>query len=102
MANEDYVVEVNAGDTITWQGVSTNAPSTDMIHIVSVKHQKGKKIFDQDELLGDGKGPQKISRKALYPTQDGQHFKYVLSFTVSSNRVKKNGVFKIDPVIQVH
>ena len=98
-SNEDYTIEVNVGDTITWQGVSTSNQA-DVVLIHSVRHHHGKKIFDQDEITGDGKNP-KISRKALYSTQGAETNKYVLRFVIIKNG-KKSEVFQIDPKIEVH
>ena len=100
-SNEDYTIFVNVGDTITWQGVSSNPQSTDIVHIHSISHNHGKKIFDQDNLGGDGRNPQRVSRKVLYSTAGEESHKYTLRFTVISNG-KRSEIFQIDPVIQVH
>ncbi len=100
ISNEDFTVEVNVGDVITWQGVSSTAPSTDIVEITKIKYVKGKNIFDKEDLVpGQNK---KISGKALTKTTAEDIYKYDISFTVTSNGKKRNGTFHIDPKIIVH
>ena len=99
---EDFTVDVNQGDTIVWQGVSTNAPTTDIVHINSIHHHHGKNAFDQEDISGDDQNSHKISRKALHSTEGQEAYKYTLSFTVFNNGVRRKGTFHIDPKIQVH
>lgn len=98
-SNEDYTIVVNVGDTITWQGVSTSNQE-DVVMIHSVRHNRGKKIFDQDEIVGDGKNP-RLSKKALYSTRGQESHKYTLRFIIVRNG-KRSEVFQIDPKIEVH
>jgi hypothetical protein len=100
ISNENFTIEVNVGDIITWQGVSSSAPETDIVEITKIKRAKGKNIFDKEELLpGENK---KISGKALFQTTAEDIYKYDISFTVSTNGKKRNGTFHIDPKIIVH
>jgi hypothetical protein len=98
--NEEYTVVVNVGDVITWEGVSSTAPETDVVDITKIKYVKGTNIFGKDLLPGNR--PHKISSKVLTSTATAGDYKYEISFTVTNNGVKRNGVFKIDPVIQAH
>jgi len=100
ISNEDFTIEVNVGDIIIWQGVSSSAPETDIVEITKIKRAKGKNIFDKEELLpGENK---KISGKALSKTTTEDIYKYDISFTVTNNGKKRNGTFHIDPKIMVH
>lgn len=100
IANEDFTIEVKVGDTVTWEGVSANAPSTDVVNIVSINHEGGKNVFGKNILKGDGQSPEKVTGKVLYKTA-GSDYKYKISFTVLNNGVKRNGTFHIDPKIRV-
>lgn len=102
IANEDFTVAANIGDTITWQGISVNAPDTDVVNIVSINHEGGKNVFGQNILSSNRTEPRRVSGKVLYSTPEGQDFKYKISFTVSNNGKQRNGTFHIDPKIQVH
>ncbi|HEY5692554.1 MAG TPA: hypothetical protein VIS49_13950 [Cyclobacteriaceae bacterium] len=101
ISNEEYTVDVNLGDTVTWQGVSANAPSTDVVNIVSINHEGGKNVFDQNILKGSG-NPEKVTAIAKQRTDGGEKYKYKISFTVLNNGVKRNGTFNIDPKLAVH
>jgi len=98
--NEDFTIEVNVGDSITWHGVSSTSPDTDIVEITKIKYAKGKNIFGKDDLL-PGKN-NKIAGKALSKTTAEDIYKYDISFTVTNNGTKRNGTFKIDPKIIVH
>jgi hypothetical protein len=93
---------VNVGDTVTWQGVSSNAPSTDVVNIVSINHEGGKNVFDQNVLKSNGQSPERVSGVVKSRTDDGKKYKYKISFTVTNNGAKRNGMFHIDPKIFVH
>lgn len=100
ISNENFTIEVNVGDSITWRGVSSTSPATDIVEITKIKYAKGKNIFGKDDLL-PGKN-KKISGKALSKTTAEDIYKYDISFTVTNNGTKRNGTFKIDPKIIVH
>lgn len=102
ISNEDFTIVVNVGDVITWEGVSSNAPETDVVDITKIKYVRGKNIFGKD-LATSGRGKnQKVSGKVLSSTAVGGDYKYDISFTVTNNGVKRNGTFHIDPKIQAH
>jgi hypothetical protein len=100
--NEEYTVAANVGDTITWQGVSVNAPETDIVSIVSINHEGGKNVFGQNLLQGDRSNPRRVTGRVQFSTPEGQTYKYKISFTVSNNGSQRNGTFHIDPKIEVH
>jgi hypothetical protein len=99
ITNEDFTIEVNVGDSITWVGVSSSSPGTDLVNITKIKHAKGKDIFGKDLLPGNKKN---ISGKVLTRATGEETYKYEISFTVTNNGVKRNGTFHIDPKIQAH
>lgn len=102
ISNEEFTIDVNLGDTVTWEGVSSNAPSTDVVNIVSINHEGGKNVFDKNVLKGNGETPEKVTGTAITKTDGGEKYKYKISFTVLNNGTKRNGMFHIDPKIAVH
>jgi len=100
ISNENFTIEVNVGDSISWRGVSSSSPATDIVEITKIKYAKGKNIFDKDDLL-PGKN-KTISGKALSKTTAEDTYKYDIYFTVTNNGTRRNGTFKIDPKIIVH
>ncbi len=102
ISNEEFTIDVNVGDTVTWQGVSSNAPSTDVVNIVSINHEGGKNVFDKNILKSNGQSPERVSATVKSRTDDGREYKYKISFTVTNNGSKRNGMFHIDPKIFVH
>lgn len=102
--NEEFTIEARVGDTITWKGVSTSAPDTDVVNIKSINHEGGKNIFGQNVLIGDRETPEKVVGKVASTTGEEKTdvFKYKISFTVLNNGSIRNGTFHIDPKITVH
>ena len=101
ISNEEFTTDVNLGDSVTWQGVSANAPSTDVVNIVSINHEGGKNVFDENVLKSSGT-PEKVTAIAKQRTAGGEKFKYKILFTVTNNGSKRNGMFHIDPKLDVH
>lgn len=102
ISNEEFTTLANLGDSVTWQGVSANAPSTDIVNIVSINHEGGKNIFDKNILKGNGQSPEKVTDTVRTSTTGGEKYKYKISFTVLNNGTRRNGTFNIDPKIEVH
>lgn len=103
ISNEEFTTVVNLGDTVTWQGVSANAPETDIVNIVSINHEGGKNVFDQNILKSSmSEGREIVTAIAKLRTDGGEKYKYKISFTVMNNGAKRNGMFHIDPKIEVH
>ena len=102
VTNENYTIVVNVGETVVWQGVSSDAPETDIVQITSINYQGGKNVFGKNILPGDSGSPQKVKAQPTVRTSANESCKYAIQFTVSNNGIKRNGTFKIDPVIQVH
>jgi hypothetical protein len=99
-ALEDFTVQANVGDTIIWQGISTNAPSTDIVHIQTIHHHHGRNAFDQEDHFGDDR-IHKISKRVQFSANGDQSYKYTLTFTVFNNG-NKRGTYRIDPIITSH
>ncbi len=102
ISNEEFTIVVNVGDVITWVGVSSSSPETDVVDITKIKHVKGKNIFGKDLDTTDKGNHQKVSAKVLASTAVEGLYKYDISFAVTNNGVKRNGMFHIDPKIQAH
>ena len=98
--NEDFTIEVNVGDTISWEGISSSS-SFDAVNIISINHEGGQNIFDRNLLAGDNGNPEKVVGTVLNPTPEGKEYKYTIAFTVYNNGVKRNGTYRIDPIIKV-
>ncbi len=102
ISNEEYTIVVNVGDVITWEGVSSSSPETDVVDITKIKYVKGKNIFGKDLDTKDTGNKKRVSAKVLSSTAVGGDYKYDISFTVTNNGAKRNGIFHIDPKIQSH
>ena len=100
ISNEDFLIQVNAGDTITWQGVSSVTP-LDEVNITNINHSGGSNIFNHDKLPGNGRHPEKVSG-AVRNNVKGETEKYTILFNVFNNGIRRPGIFKIDPNIQVN
>ena len=103
ISNEEFTTALNLGDTVTWQGVSANAPETDIVNIVSINHEGGKNVFDKNILKSTmSGGSEKVTAIAKQTTDGGEKYKYKISFTVLNNGTRRNGIFHIDPKLEVH
>jgi len=91
-SNEDYLVEANVGDNITWEGVAIS-PSEGEVNITMIKHIKGPNVFDKGELTGK----RKVNGKLKNNTKKGSDYKYKIFFTVNG----ENKQYHIDPKLQV-
>jgi hypothetical protein len=100
ICNKDFTVDANVGDIITWQGVSSSSKE-DEVNIISIQHEDGNDIFSHRRLPGDGNEPGKVVGLVLSLAPAGMEYKYKISFTVKHNSKKRNGIFHIDPKIQV-
>jgi len=100
ISNEDYTIVANVGDTIIWRGVSISSEN-DEVQIVSINHQGdqgGRDIFGQNRLQGENGEVRAVIQAS---TEDGEDYKYMLSFRVLNNGEPRGGVFNIDPKIRV-
>lgn len=103
ISNEEYTIVVNVGDTVTWRGVSSNAPNTDVVNIVSINHEGGNNVFDSNILKSSiVGGHEEVSAVVKSKADGGNKYKYKISFTVFNGENKRNGTFHIDPKIEVH
>ena len=100
VSNEDFTISVRVGDTIIWQGKSISAPDQDVVNIVSINHEGGTNIFDENILKGDGGFPERVVRTVVNGNV-GEFIKYKISFTVLNNGEKRQGTYHIDPKIVI-
>jgi len=91
VSNEEYSIEVNVGDTIIWEGVSTSS-DTDVIAIRKIKYERGTNVFDGDEI----EGTSTVVGTVLRPTGE-QDYKYKISFKVNDT----GATYYIDPKVKV-
>ncbi len=90
---KDFLTEVELGDNVLWNGISSNAPETDIVKIKQIIRMEGPKIFK-----GDPKGNRTVNAKTVKVTPGNDKYRYIIQFTVST----KSGVFTIDPKMQVN
>ena len=96
----NYTIYVSPGDRIIWQGVSLNAPETDVVNIKSINYEGGKNVFGRNVLNADSESPEQVIGVVQGGTE-GFEEKYKIAFTVYNNGVKRQGTFLIDPKIKV-
>lgn len=99
ISNENFLTEANVGETIIWQGVSSSAPTTDVVNIIKIKHHGGNNVFKHHELKGKG-NPEKVSG-AVKKHTNGDSETYTLSFNVFNGQIKR-GTYKIDPKLAIN
>lgn len=102
ITNEDYTTEVSKGDIIIWRGVSVT-DTLDVVNIIRIRHEKGKKLLGKNVLQGNDGDPEMvvgmIGNDQAGDDNELEYEKYTLHFTVYNNGTKRNGDFKIDPKI---
>jgi len=91
ISNEDFTIEVNVGDTIIWQGVSSSS-DTDVVDITKIKYERGTNVFNGEEYDGTSTIVGKVLRET-----GGQDYKYILSFKINGKRA----TYSIDPKVIV-
>lgn len=101
VSNEEFTIVANVGDTITWRGVSSSAPSTDVVSVVAINYEGGKNVFGSNVLKDTPQNPGTVSGQVRYRTGD-QFCKYKIMFTVTNSGTKRGGTYQIDPKIEVH
>lgn len=100
IANEEFTIEANVGDTIIWRGISVSSPG-DVVLIEAINHEgnrAGRDIFGSNVLQGQNG---EVRGTILYSTAGGADYKYKLSFRVIQNGEPRGGMFHIDPKIRV-
>lgn len=101
VSNENYTTRANVGDTISWQGVSSSSPATDVVNITSINYSGGQNIFDQNVINGNNGNPEKVIATVASNTQNEEE-EYTINFTVFNGSTRRNGSFSIDPKIIVN
>ena len=96
---ENFTIEVNLGDIVIWNGVSTSSED-DVVNIKRIKHQSGPDVFDNPDLPGNGQNREQV-QGTVRRGNKGDIEKYKIHFTVFINENPNPGNFKIDPKIKV-
>lgn len=99
ISNENFLTKAKVGETITWEGISSSAPTTDVVNIIKIKHHGDSNVFKHHELKGKGH-PEKVSGEVKKHT-NGDSETYTLSFTVFNGQVER-GTYKIDPKLAIN
>ena len=94
--NKDFTTFVELGDNIIWRGVSSSSPDEDIVKIKKIKYKKGSKILNELDLIGETSVVGKVKKG-----KPGKVEYYSLQFTVFNNGIKRNGIFTIDPKLEV-
>ncbi len=92
ISNEEYLVEANVGDNITWVGAAI-PPSEGEVIITKIVHQGGPNVFNRSELNGRGKTVSGKLKNAAKKTP----YKYKIFFKVNG----KEQQYHIDPKLRV-
>ena len=71
---------------------------SDDVSIVSINHEGGTNIFNQNRLRGNSAYPERVIGTVVSGNV-GEFIKYKISFIVYNNGVKRQGTFNIDPKI---
>jgi len=100
ITNENYTTNANAGDTITWQGLSSVSTS-DVVNITAINYEGGQNVFNQNNLAGNGLNPEKVIGVVQSGTA-GKTEIYTLFFTVYNNGTRRGGTFRIDPKLAIN
>lgn len=96
--NEDYVTEIDLGQSVEWVGVAENG--TDVVNIRLIQHLRGPNPFpNRDEYIISENG----SSVGVTPAREtsGNGSKYLLLFTIESASNPISRQFKIDPYLRV-
>lgn len=90
---EEFTVVVADGSHIVWEAVSSSSPE-DKVKIIMIKRDKGPRILDSDEVMGDenGKASSVINKRLL-----NNPLKYQILFKVNGT----DKVYTIDPKIKI-
>jgi len=87
----EFTTEVNVGDTILWEGVSSDESGE--IDIMKIKYAGGTNVFDKDEL----DGTTTVSGRVRRNTKNKPDYKYIISFKINGT----GKMYSIDPKIIV-
>ncbi len=96
LSNKDFKTFVELGDKIIWGGVSSSSPKEDIVKIIKIKYKKGSKILNELELIGETSVVGKVKNGIK-----GDEEEYLIQFTVFNNGIRRNGIFKIDPKLEI-
>jgi len=113
--NKNFITNVRKGERIIWQGQSiSNAKDIVKITSIEIKPEEGEEIFKLKpfksiKVNGDPvgiEGSDELIRAKVTsgPGRDEAYIiqEYTIEFTVFNEGVKRNGTFKIDPVMKAY
>ncbi|NNE29212.1 MAG: hypothetical protein HKN16_06225 [Saprospiraceae bacterium] len=101
VTNEDFEIEVNRGDFVIWQGISSSAFGTDDVEISIVEHTSGPNLFGMSNFKDSNQSPGVVMGR-INAGGPGDIQKYTIKFKVFNNGERRGGTFVIDPKIKVN
>lgn len=92
----DHSTSVDAGETITWLGLSTSN-ANDVVNITKIEYKGGADLFGRAKLNGDRGYPENVIGTIINAPKGEET--YTITFTVyqGNNGGKRNGKFTLDP-----
>ena len=100
VSNADYTTVVTFGDEITWVGISSSSPDTDIVKIKKIKYESGAEILTKKVNRNSWFSPKvrgKVNIKDRLDLTKENKEKYSIEFKVKG----KTGRFIIDPKLQI-
>lgn len=101
ISNEEFTIQVNRGDVIVWQAVSSNAPTTDEVRVTTIQHESGSNFFGASTLSDNLQTPG-VVLGSISTGAPGEIQKYTLHFRVWNSGNPRGGTFIVDPKIQIN
>ena len=101
ISNEEFTIQVNRGDIIVWQAVSSNAPDTDEVRVTTIQHESGPNFFGSATLSDNLQTPG-VVLGSISNGRPGEIQKYTLHFRVWNSGNPRGGTFVVDPKIQIN
>lgn len=107
-SNENFLITVNAGDTINWSGEVFGDGSGGEINIVAVIYERGHEVFSEIDFTRDnGKKNKPMKAKgnieqSLPTGYNVDNESYTLYFSYTDGPGNYFGTFQIDPKIEVN
>jgi len=96
---EDFTIEVNVGDIIVWEGISSTSEN-DVIDIKRIAQANNTRIFNNERNDGQMRGnsnKETVVDKVLFNTNGRPDYKYDVFFKIN----RSGPTHKIDPKIRV-
>jgi hypothetical protein len=96
---EDFTIEVNVGDIIVWEAISSTS-ETDIIDVKRIARANNSRIFNNDNNNGQIRGnsnKETVEDQVLFDTTGKPDYKYNIFFKIN----RSGPTHKIDPKIRV-